>query len=174
MPSSPSSVAERARALLEKKAAAELPDAGRVRKGAESRRESSADAFFSALVEGAFLVAAADGELSEDEEVTLAETISHVTGEVLAPDEFVAMIDAYAEALSEDGVARRLEVLAEQLPDAPARREVLAFASLLALCDHNLVDDERGMLFAMGKAFALDDAAVRSVIEGVEASLSEK
>jgi hypothetical protein len=171
MNSSTSSVAERARALLEKKAASELPDANRVRKGAEARRESSADAFFSALVEGAFLVAAADGELSEDEEVTLAETIAHVTGEVLAPDEFVAMIDAYAEALSEDGAPKRLTVLAEQVPDAPARREVLAFASLLAVCDHNLVDDERGMLFAMGKSFGFDESEVRAVLGSVEASL---
>lgn len=165
------SVAERARQLLEKKAASELPDAARL-KNAAAERESSADAFFSALVEGAFLVAAADGELSEEEEVTLADTLAHVTGSEVEPGEFVDMIDAYAEALASDGLSGRLRVLAEQVPDDAARREVLAFAALLAVCDHNLVDDERETLIKMGQAFSMDEAGVKSVLEAVMATMA--
>jgi DnaJ-domain-containing protein 1 len=161
------SVARKARELLDKKAAQELPDAGRLRGAALQRKESSADAFFSALVEGAFLISAADGELSEDEESTLSETMGYVTGEVLEPDAFMEMIDSFASALADDGLDARLSALAAAVPDEAARREVLAFAALLALCDHNLVETEQRVLSAMGQAFALSEAEVQSITAAV-------
>lgn len=164
-------VARKARELLDKKAAEELPSAARLRGAALQRKESSADAFFSALVEGAFLIAAADGELSEDEESTLSETMGYVTGEVLEPDAFMEMIDSFASALAEDGLEARLAALAAAVPDEAARREVLAFAALLAICDHNLVETEQRVLLAMGQSFALVEAEVLAITAAVEKAL---
>ena len=160
-------VATRVRRLLEKKAAAELPTMSKVEQAARAKKESSADDFFSCLVEGAFLVSAADGELSAEEESTLGETIAEVTGDVLPPEEFMSMINAFAKARAEDGVEGRLDAMASVLPDEAARKEVLAFSALLALCDHDLHKNEEDVLYLMGKAFGFDEAAVIKVVKGV-------
>ena len=160
-------VATRVRRLLEKKAAAELPTMSKVELAARAKKESSADDFFSCLVEGAFLVSAADGELSPEEESTLGETIAEITGDVLPPEEFMAMINAFAKALAEDGVEGRANAMAAALPDEAARKEVLAFAALLALCDHDLHKNEEDVLYLMGKAFAFDEDVVIKVVKSV-------
>lgn len=171
MSSAPSPVAERAKALLDKKAARDLPDAKRIRGAAEKRGESSADDFFSALVEGAFLLAAADGELSDDEAATLGETIAFVTGEALEPDEFMEMIDAFADALDQSDLASRLAAVARAVPDVAARREVLGFATLIALCDRDLADAERAALGQMAKAFGLAESDVDALVGDVQKAL---
>ena len=77
------------------------------------------------------------------------------------------MINAFAKALSEDGVEGRANAMAAALPDEAARKEVLAFAALLALCDHDLHKNEEDVLYLMGKAFAFDEAAVINIVKGV-------
>lgn len=166
-PMAQSTVATRVRRLLEKKAAAELPSMSKVEMAARARKESTADDFFSCLVEAAFLVSAADGELSAEEESTLGETIGEVTGDVLPPEEFMAMINSFAKALAEDGVEGRARAMAAVLPDEAARKEVLAFAALLALCDHDLHKNEEDVLYLMGKAFSFDEDQVIKVVKGV-------
>ncbi len=152
----------RARALLAQKMASEASPLARLR--GKSSKVSSADAFFSGLVEGAFLLAAADGEMSEDEEATLAETLVKVTGDAYEPAEFVAMINAFDEALEQDGLAGRLSALAGSLPDAAARREVLAFAVLIALCDRHLADTERAALQQMGDVLGISATELEGIV----------
>lgn len=157
---SPRSVADRAKSMLEKKV-----DVAR-------RGESSADDFFSALIEGAFLLGAADGELSEEEVTTLGETIAFVTGEAMDPDEFVEMIDAFAEALADSSIAERAREIAAVLPDAAARREVLVFAVTIALCDDDFSDTERAAVATLARALGLGDDEAGSVLAEVERALA--
>jgi hypothetical protein len=166
----PSDVAKRARELLEQKDAAALPDAAKLR-AAATERASSADAFFSGLVEGAFLLGAADGDLSPDEASTLGETVSYLTGEVVDPAEFMAMIDDFADALSNEGLDTRIMALASAVPDAPARKEILSFAVLVALCDRDLAKAERDTLDRLATAFKIPRHEVDELIKTVEASL---
>ncbi|MCC6648833.1 MAG: TerB family tellurite resistance protein [Polyangiaceae bacterium] len=157
---SPRSVATRAKSMLEDKV-----DAAR-------RGESSADDFFSALVEGAFLLGAADGELSEEEVSTLGETIAFVTGEAMDPSEFVEMIDAFAEALADSSIAARARAIAEALPDAAARREVLVFAVTIALCDDDFAQTEREAVSTLAAALGLGDGEAAKVLAEVEQALA--
>jgi tellurite resistance protein len=159
----------RARALLDKKLSDESSLLARFRKQPADR--SSADDFFSGLVEGAFLLATADGELSEEEELTLADTLREVTGDQYSPDEFLAMIHDFEDALREDGVDGRLDALRVSLPDEPARRAVLAFAALVALCDHHLADSERQLLQAMAVAFGFTVEAMDGLVEEIRSEL---
>lgn len=157
---SPRSVANRAKSMLEKKV-----DVAR-------RGESSADDFFSALVEGAFLLGAADGELSEEEVTTLGETIAFVTGEAMDPDDFVEMIDAFADALADSSLADRAGAIAAALPDADARREVLVFAVTIALCDDDFSDAERAAVATLAAALGLGDGEAAKVLSEVEKALA--
>lgn len=164
-----SETAKRARALLDKKISEESSFFSKLR----GRRQgtSSANDFFSGLVEGAFLVAAADGEMSEEEETTLGETLHQVTGDLQEPEEFVAMINAFEEALYEDGFDKRLAALAGSLPDEAARREVISFAALVALCDRHLADAEWKSLLAMGNAFSFSKEAVETIVNATREEL---
>ncbi|RYE83644.1 MAG: hypothetical protein EOO75_19075 [Myxococcales bacterium] len=152
----------RARVLLEQKMANESSPLARLR--GLTRGVSSADAFFSGLIEGAFLLAAADGEMSEDEESTLGETLVKVTGDAFDPSEFVTMITSFDEALQQDGFVGRLNALTTSLPDVAARREVLSFAVLIALCDRHLADTEWKALQQMGDVFGLDATALEGIV----------
>lgn len=165
---STSETARRARTLLDKKIAEESSLLSRFRKKPGT---STADEFFSGLVEGAFLLAAADGDLSEDEEVALSETLREITGGMFEPEEFVQMLHAFEEALQEDGLASRLQTLASSLPDEPARRVVLSFAVLVALCDRHLADAEWSALQAMGAAFGFSKQAVETLVNEAQEGL---
>jgi tellurite resistance protein len=165
---STSETARRARTLLDKKIAEESSLLSRFRKKPGS---STADEFFSGLVEGAFLLAAADGDLSEDEEIALSETLREITGGMFEPEEFVQMLHAFEEALQEDGQASRLQTLASSLPDEPARRAVLSFATLVALCDRHLADAEWSALQAMGAAFGFSKQSVEALVNEAQEGL---
>lgn len=157
----PSQVAERARALLTTKQSENTPTG-----------DSESERFLSVLVESAYLIAAADGVVSPTERQTLAETIAHVLGDELPPGELVAMIDAFAEALAHDGRPQRLVAMAHALPDAASRREALSFAALIALCDRELVAEEREALDLLGASFGLDQHAIRATLNEVADSLA--
>jgi tellurite resistance protein len=149
-------VLERARAMLEKKVEGEVLSFGLVR-ASFYETQSTADEFFSALVEGAVLVASADGLLSDEETHTLA-------GERLSADDFSAMLTSFAEVLGDDGEEGRLRTLAEAIPDEAARHEILRFAILIALCDGELSGREHDTLLALGAAFGFEGAWVDDTI----------
>ncbi len=165
-------VLERARALLEQKVEGEVLSFGLVR-ASFYETQSTADEFFSALVEGAFLVASADELLSEEETDALAETIAFVAGERLPADDFSAMLTSFAEVRSDDGEAGRIRTLADAIPDEAARREVLRFAVLVALCDGELSGREHDTLLALGGAFGFDPEAVDATIGRVATLLRD-
>jgi tellurite resistance protein len=165
MSSAPTPTAERVRSLLASREAA-LVEHGTL------LDQATPDVFLSVLVEAAYLLASADGVVSAPERQTLVSTIAHVLGGELPPEELVAMIDAFAEALTQDGRDRRLAAMGHALPDPPARRAVVAFAALIALCDREFVSEEREMLDLLGATFGLDQAAVRAILNEVADSLT--
>ena len=165
-------VLERARALLEEKAEGEMLSFGRVR-ASFYETQSTADEFFSALVEGAFLVASADELLTDEETSALAETIAFVAGERLSGDDFAAMITAFAEVRQLDGEAGRIHTLVEAIPDEAARREIVRFSVLVALCDGQLSGREHATLSALGAAFGIDARWVDETIGRIAGLLNE-
>ena len=140
-------------------------------RGRELLNDRNVEAFLSVLVEAAYLIAAADGVVSETERQTLAETISAIVGGDLPPEELLAMLVAFADALNTDGLDQRLEVMAEALADVEARETAVSFASLVALCDREFDARERVMLLKIGAAFGFDEARVGVLLEHVASGL---
>jgi tellurite resistance protein len=140
-------------------------------RGRELLDDRNVEAFLSVLVEAAYLVAAADGLVSETERQTLAETISAIVGGDLPPEELVAMLVAFGDALNTDGLDQRLTVMAEALADAAARENAVSFAALVALCDREFDPRERVMLLRIGAAFHFDEARVGALVDRVASSL---
>ena len=160
------SPALRAREILQKHTVEGLPDAARLSAAPD-------DAFFAAMLEASFLVAAADGELSKEEAGSLVDLVAQLGGEAISPGQLAGMITDFQTSLEKDGRLARIGALAATLPDPLARREILGFASLLALCDHDLAPSELYVLHALGKGFGLDANAVNGIIRSVKTAMGE-
>ena len=158
----------RARDLLRAHSVADLPSAERL-----SGSAAEDDTFFSTMLEAAFLVAAADGELSKEEAGSLVDIIVQMGGEAVTPGQLAESVNAFSAALEKEGRLARIGGLANALSDPGARREVLGFAALVALCDHDLAPSELYVLHALGKGFSFDSQAVNGIIRSVREAIGE-
>lgn len=156
----------RARDLLRQNAS-DLPSAEvlSARSGSTSH-----DAYHAGLLEAAFLVAAADGQLSKEEVGSLVDVVSQI-GEGATPSELAGMVYDFSVALEKEGRTTRVAAIAAHVTDAAARKEIIGFAALVALCDGELAPSELFVLHTMGRAFGLDAATVGGVVRGVAEKL---
>ncbi|RYE83645.1 MAG: hypothetical protein EOO75_19080 [Myxococcales bacterium] len=160
----------RARELLARHTERDLPDLASLsrRDPAGGRRD---DSLYGVLLEAAFLVAAADGELTREEVGELADLIARMAGQSVSPGELSDSIAAYATQLEQVGRGAMIDALAASCPDAAGRRQVLHFAILVALCDRELAPSELFVLHSLGRAFGLAtdqvNGAVRQLRDGL-------
>ena len=154
----------RAREILRNKSVDSLPDASRL---------STDDTFFGGMLEAVFLVAAADGVLTKEEVGSLIDLVSQVGGEGLTPGQLSTMMTEFSASLEVQGRGARLTALSAAVKDPAARREILGFAALVALCDGELAPSELFVLHSIGKAFELDAAAVNGVVRSLKTALGE-
>lgn len=143
-----------------------------------------AAALFEALVEGAFLVAHADGVVDEEERaafeqvVASAATGGNVPGDVGsggaasggAVSQVHALLSDLGEALAEDGLDRRIEILAHSVSRPEHRAEVLRVAALVAHVSGGVSDPERSVMEKLASRLDLDAADVdRAIAEAAQA-----
>src|SRR6185436_19420344 len=72
-------------------------------------------ALFEAIVEGAYLVAAADGVVDDEERRVFERVVAAACGGAVAPKHIADLVADLADQLSEDGMDRRLQVLGQQV-----------------------------------------------------------
>jgi tellurite resistance protein len=121
----------------------------------------------SALIEAAFLVAAADDLLSASEAELLQAAMSFVRGAEVNPAELDAALEHLNEVRSHDGTDSRLIHIGSVLDDPQQRAQVLRFAAAVALCDRRVVPREHGTLLKLGKALGFSPEEVLRVNEEV-------
>jgi tellurite resistance protein len=166
----------RARQLLAGHSLSELPDIDRVSgefRVPKAEGEKS-DTLFGAMLEAAFLVTAADGQVSKEELGALVDLVADMTSRVISPGDLGKALEAFSELNDREGRPARLAALAAAVPDAESRRQVLGFAALVALCDHDLAPSELFILHSLGKAFGVETAAVNETIRSLRGALDEK
>jgi len=160
----------RARDILAHNTSRDLPDVLRLSQiEPDSGRRSNP--LYSALLEAAFLVAAADGELAREEIGELADLIAQMTSQSVSPGELADSIAAYSEQLEHSGRPAMIEALAAACPDPDARRQVLGFAALVALCDRELAPSELFVLHSLGRAFGLNPPEVNHIVRSLKTQL---
>ncbi|MCX5743287.1 MAG: hypothetical protein NT062_12405 [Proteobacteria bacterium] len=106
--------------------------------------QEAAIAAIAGISEAAFLAAAADGEVNEDELELVAQIISDLCGGV---DGVVEVITACAEAFDEDGFEARMDGIAELLPTDGARLVALYAVSAVILGDDEYDADSEGEFY---------------------------
>jgi tellurite resistance protein len=123
-------------------------------------------ALFEAIVEGAFLVANADGVFDDEERRTFERVVVAACGETVAPAQIASLVADLRDQLEEDGADRRIEAIARSITKKEHAYEILRIAALLAYVSEDVSEVERQVL---GKLARRMDIGEREV----DAALSE-
>ena len=121
-----------------------------------------------AMLEVAFLAAAADGEINDAEADNLGATLSSWLGTTLSEDVVELVIEKFMAALAAEGRDQRLAAIAQVL-DADARRTGYTLACLVALCDLELHDHELDVLGAIATGLEIDEAEAQARFDEIQA-----
>jgi len=141
-----------------------LPDPSALRDAEGEQRAAT-------MVEAAFLLAAADGQLEAQELGELTSLLSSVLGGSLTPSQTATHLEAFQSTLEKEGKSARIAAIAAAATSADKRRELLGFASLVALCDDDLAPAELFVLHSLGRAFGLKTDDVNGIVAGVREAL---
>jgi tellurite resistance protein len=129
-------------------------------------------ALFEAIVEGAFLVAHADGVFDDEERKTFERVVVAACGGTVAPQQIAALVSDLGDQLAEDGVDRRVEALAKTATKREHALEVLRIAALLAQSSEDVSAVERDVLGKIAKATGLEPSAVDAALADVTRALA--
>ncbi len=130
-----------------------------------------AAALFESIVEGAYLVATADGVFDDEERSTFERIVTAACGGAVPQSHVADLITDLADQLGEDGLERRVERLAEGVQREEQALEILRIAALIAHASDDVSEVERSVLGKIASACHLGDAAVDVALADVKASL---
>lgn len=129
-------------------------------------------ALFESIVEGAFLVANADGVFDDDEKRAFERVVVAACGGMVAPSQITALVADLGDQLAEDGIDRRVEALSKAVMKPEHAQEVLRIAALLALTSDDVSAVEREVLGKIAKATGLGPGAVDQALSEVRSALA--
>jgi tellurite resistance protein len=129
-------------------------------------------ALFEAIVEGAYLVATADGVFDERERRTFERVVVAACGGTVAPQQIAALISDLGDQLAEDGLQRRIDMLATAVTRRDHALEVLRIAALLAQASDDVSGSERAVLAKLAQRFGLAAGDVDVALDDVRRALS--
>jgi tellurite resistance protein len=128
-------------------------------------------ALFEAIVEAAYLVAKADGELDAAERRAFERVVVSACGGCITPKQIQALLADLEDQLREDGLDRRVASLALAVHKKEQAVEILRIAALLADASEGISDVERSVLGKIAGACKLEPREVDTAIEDVRAAL---
>jgi tellurite resistance protein len=131
-----------------------------------------AAALFESIVEGAYLVATADGVFDEEERRTFERIVTTACGGTVAQRHVADLVADLADQLAEDGLERRIERLAEGVVRTEHAKEVLRIAALIAQVSEDVSAVERALLEKLCAAFKLEPTEVDLALADVRAALA--
>lgn len=135
--------------------------------------DPKAVALFEAIVEGAYLVASADGVFDEAERQTFERVVVEACGGIVTRSQIADLIADLADQLAEDGLDGRTKAIGAA---AGKKRdhafEVLRIAALLAQTSGDVSGVERDVLTKIAAASGLEEAAVDQALADVRAALA--
>ena len=124
-----------------------------------------------AMLEVAYLAAAADEVLTDEEIAFLVANIQSWLGEQLDAAFLVPLFEHLAHQLATDGFAGRLAAVAAIL-DPASRRTAYKLACVTALCDHDVHDDELRFLGGIVDAFELPVDEAQAIFDELDEAIT--
>lgn len=129
-------------------------------------------ALFESIVEGAYVVANADGEFDDDERRAFERVVVTACGGAVKPEQIAALIADLGDQLSEDGADRRIEALSRAVMKREHALEVLRISALLAQTTGDVSAVEREALTKIARACGLDPRDVDMALDDVKKALA--
>lgn len=129
-------------------------------------------ALFESIVEGAFLVANAEGAFDRDERQVFEHIVVAAGGGTLAPQQVAALVDDLACRLREDGMERRIEILATAVSKMEHAREVLRVAAVFANASDKVSPVEREVLAQIASRCGLEMSEVNLALADITIALA--
>jgi tellurite resistance protein len=134
--------------------------------------DPQACALFEAIVEGAYLVASADGVIDEQERKTFEKVVTTACGGAVPPQAISALVSDLSDQLEEDGLDARVKAVAEHAHRPEHSREVLRIAALIAQVSENVSDVEHAVLTKIAQACGMAAVEVDQALTDARAALS--
>ncbi len=128
---------------------------------------------FEAIVESAYLVANADGDFDATERETFEHVVLTACEGKVAERQISALLEDLKEQLSEDGLDKRIQMVARTVNKPDHAREVLRVAALLAQVSGGVSDVERSTLERLAGELGLDIQTLDSALDEASQALSE-
>lgn len=134
--------------------------AERIRQEAEAQLEAEQAAehqasLLTAIVEAAYLVAVADGEVSQEEADTLSEGIVAVTDANIAEDALQKYFEIADSRFEAEGLNARLDAVGADIADPDCRRAAFLVASAVAYKDSGIGTKQGLALQHLARSFEI-------------------
>lgn len=126
------------------------------------------------MIETAFLMAAADGTLSDIERDQLIATMEYITDKKITREKLDETIDQLLEALSTDGWEARINAVASSLSDTLARRNAYRLAAGVSFIDGEVQAEEAQLFTLLARAFEIPETEAEAILVEVRDELFPK
>jgi tellurite resistance protein len=128
---------------------------------------------FEAIVESAYLVANADGEFDKTEQDAFEHVVLAACEGRVAERQIGALLDDLHDQLAEDGVDKRIQMVARSIARPDHAQEVLRVAALLAHVSGGVSEVERSVIDRLAQAMGLAENASSSALREVATALAD-
>lgn len=128
---------------------------------------------FEAIVESAYLVANADGEFDDKERQAFAHVVVSACDGRVAERQIQALLADLEDQLTEDGIDKRIAMVARSIAREDHGQEVLRVAALLAHVSGGVSEVERSVLDRLATALGLNASATTSALSEVASALAD-
>ncbi len=136
--------------------------------------DPQAAALFETIVEAAFLVAQADDIFSDDEKTAFEHVVLEACRGAVSQDQLDALLADLRDQLAEDGLDKRIAMVARTVRRPDHQREVLRIAALLAnVSKEGVSTAARDVVAKLTRAFALPEETIDVVLSEARRQLSD-
>ena len=127
---------------------------------------------FEAIVESAFLVANADGHFDATEQTAFQHVVLAACGGFVVERQVSALLSDLHDLLAEDGIDKRIAMVARAVSKPEHAREVMRVAALLAEVSGGVSDVERGVMARLAERLALPTEALEQALLDAKCALA--
>ena len=125
---------------------------------------------FDALCEAMYLMAAADGKMTEDEEDTLRGAIRELSEGGVRSVHIRSMIEGAQGRLAKDGLDARIAAVAGKLQNDEASADAaFVLAAAVAFADDEIADAENEVLNKLADALGMDEERAERLLDELQA-----
>lgn len=135
--------------------------------------DPQAAALFEAIVESAYLVANADGEFDDVERDAFKKVVLAACNGKVAEVQLTALLADLSDLLAEDGIDKRVQMVAKTVTRKEHALEVLRVAVLIAEVSEGVSDVERAVLSKLAESLGLAPEDIDETLSFVKQALAD-